>query len=404
MPLAGAPDAPGTHPRTSPRPALRQTTRQRACADAIPDGSRRAPSQAAWIRAVEAHPAFAQFRVDAHANLMAVAWVLARSADWTALTTRPTWSHVSRLAGIRRSTVAKYLRLLREEGLLGVVETGSTPLIRTGVLYGLVPAGAGNRAAEYVLCVLRPSVTDMSLRPDVDETRTPSGFHQEARYTPPRAPRRSHQRRRLDARRHAADSRGNACSSKGSPVPLPDAGPRSPPGICAQSSRIWWMAGWTPADVLHCLDHKPSGELWPHTDAVRSVPGWIRYRLGVWLGPDGTPLPSPSQLRHAEHERQRAEQVHRDAEWTALRAAAVSPSAHVAHASAARALLRAHSPAAARVIDLRAAGITAPPAPPPEGVTYDRRIPLTARTGTAPSRPGERSLPQPRARTPVPRH
>ena len=404
MPLAGAPDAPGTHPRTSPRPALRQTTRQRACADAIPDGSRRAPSQAAWIRAVEAHPAFAQFRVDAHANLMAVAWVLARSADWTALTTRPTWSHVSRLAGIRRSTVAKYLRLLREEGLLGVVETGSTPLIRTGVLYGLVPAGAGNRAAEYVLCVLRPSVTDMSLRPDVDETRTPSGFHQEARYTPPRAPENAPISEDGWTLAVTPRTRGEMLAA------AKDLQCRCPMLARVTSRhlrsilRIWWMAGWTPADVLHCLDHKPSGELWPHTDAVRSVPGWIRYRLGVWLGPDGKPLPSPSQLRHAEHERQRAEQVHRDAEWTALRAAAVSPSAHVAHASAARALLRAHSPAAARVIDLRAAGITAPPAPPPEGVTYDRRIPLTARTGTAPSRPGERSLPQPRARTPVPRH
>ena len=115
------------------------------------------PGQAAWIRAVEAHPAFATLRVDAHANLLSVAWVLARSADWTSLTTRPTWPRVMRTAGIRRSTVAKYLRLLRDAGLLGVVETGSTPLIRPGVLYGLVPVGEGNRAAEYVLCVPRPA-------------------------------------------------------------------------------------------------------------------------------------------------------------------------------------------------------------------------------------------------------
>ena len=66
------------------------------------------------------------------------------------------------IAGLRRSTVAKYLRLLRDAGLLGLVETGTTPQFRS-FLHRL----EGNRAAVYVLCVPAPASS-------VEETRTPS--------------------------------------------------------------------------------------------------------------------------------------------------------------------------------------------------------------------------------------
>lgn len=314
-----------------------------------------------WIRAVEAHPAFATLRVDAHANLMSVAWALARSADWTALTTRPTWTRVMHHAGIRRSTVAKYLRLLRDAGLLGVVETGSTPLIRTGVLYGLVPVGAGNRAAEYVLCVPRPPVTDETLRSAVDGSRTPSSFRQEAIRTPPHARVNTPSTDRHSTPTTTPGPRGEMLAAAGALQchcpPLARITTRHLRSIL----RRWWLAGWTSADVQHCLDHKPGGKPWPHTDPVRAVPGWIRYRLGAWLGPDGVPLRSPSQQRRAEHHRQRAEQADRAAGWAALRAAAVSPGAHAAYATAARQLLWACSPAAARVINRRAVGIDGNP-------------------------------------------
>ncbi len=104
--------------------------------------------------------------------------------------------------------------------------------------------------------------------------------------------------------------------------------------------RPYWDAGWTVSAVLWCLDHKPSGELWPHTDAVRHVPGWVRYRLAPWTG-----LASPSQQRAAGHEVLLAEQARRGAEWAAVRAAAAD--ACRAHAARARQLLR-RSPVAAR--------------------------------------------------------
>ena len=73
--------------------------------------------------------------------------------------------------------------------------------------------------------------------------------------------------------------------------------------------RPWWQAGWTVSDVLWCLDHTPDGELWPHTNRVRHIPGWVRYRLAAWSGHR-----SPSHDRAAWHARIRAEQAQLRAE------------------------------------------------------------------------------------------
>jgi hypothetical protein len=65
-------------------------------------------------------------------------------------------------------------------------------------------------------------------------------------------------------------------------------------------------AGYSPGDVLHALEHGPDGRQHGYSAEVRSVAGWARYRLGLWLDSQGTPLPCPSQLRAAERERNRA--------------------------------------------------------------------------------------------------
>jgi hypothetical protein len=111
--------------------------------------------------------------------------------------------------------------------------------------------------------------------------------------------------------------------------------------------RPFWRSGWTVSDVLWCLDHTPDGSLWPHTDRVRHVPGWIRHRLAPWAG-----VASPSQQRAAQRQELAAEQAQRRGEWAARRAAAASPDACRAHAARARELLR-RSPAAARILDRR---------------------------------------------------
>ena len=255
---------------------------------------------------------------------MAVAWVLARFADWRALTSRPTWQRLMDTAGMSRSTVAKYLRLLRDAGLLGVVESGTTPQFRS-----FVHADDGNRASVYVLCI--PAHAPIS---PVEETRTPSRSPKESVSTPPHA--------REEPGENLAPTRE---VQRQAPV-LSEISDRHLRSVL----RPYWDAGWSVSDVLWCLDHKPSGELWPHTDAVRHVPGWVRYRLAPWTG-----LASPSQQRAAGHGVLLAEQARRRAEWAAVRAAAVPADTCRAHAASARQLLR-RSPVAARIIDRRAVG------------------------------------------------
>ncbi len=253
---------------------------------------------------------------------MAVAWVLARSADWHALTSRPTWQRLMDIAVMSRSTVAKYLRLLRDTGLLGIVESGTTPQFRS-----FLHAEDGNRASVYVLCLPAPACA-------VEETRTPSGSPKESLFTPPHA--------REDTGEHLAPTRK---VQRQVPV-LSEISDRHLRWVL----RPYWDAGWTVSDVIHCLDHTPDGALWPHTDRVRHVPGWVRHRLAAWAG-----VASPSQQRAAWHQELLAEQAQRAAERASLRATAASPDACRAHAARARELLR-RSPAAVRILDRRAAG------------------------------------------------
>lgn len=91
----------------------------------MPAGS--APTERhAWLEQVTEHSHAQLLRADAHANLLEVARVLARCADWDTLTTRPTWERICDHTGLSRRTVAKWLAWLRSAGLLGVVETGSS--------------------------------------------------------------------------------------------------------------------------------------------------------------------------------------------------------------------------------------------------------------------------------------
>ena len=214
---------------------------------------------------------------------MAVAWVLARSADWHELTSRPTWQRLMDVTGMSRSTVAKYLRLLRDAGLLGIVEHGTTPQFRS-----FLHLDEGNRASVYVLYV---PAHDPSF--PVEETRTPSWSPKETTDTPPHA--------RASAGENLAPTRE---VQRQAPV-LSEISDRHLRSVL----RPWWRAGWSVSDVLWCLDHTPDGELWPHTDRVRHVPGWVRYRLAVWSGHR-----SPSQERAAWHAQIRAEQAQHRAE------------------------------------------------------------------------------------------
>ncbi|MGH3408964.1 MAG: hypothetical protein ACRDRJ_41675 [Streptosporangiaceae bacterium] len=136
----------------------------------------------------------------------------------------------------------------------------------------------------------------------------------------------------------------------------------------------WAGAGWTPADVLHCLDHRPDGRQQPYSDRVRHVPGWIRYRLSAWHDADGTPMQSPGQLREEHRCRVRAEQDarRRERERAAATVADYTRRAEEArrqlaavHADATRAIQRADSflaaAAATRAADDASAAVPVTP-------------------------------------------
>jgi hypothetical protein len=115
-------------------------------------------------------------------------------------------------------------------------------------------------------------------------------------------------------------------------------------------ARPFWSCPrpWPAADVLHALDHDPSGREHRYRDAARYPAALARTRLALWLGPDGQPLRSASQARADQAAASRAEQDARRHHRAALTARAVDASA--GPAAAARALLARSSPAAQRAM------------------------------------------------------
>lgn len=118
----------------------------------------------------------------------------------------------------------------------------------------------------------------------------------------------------------------------------------------ASLTREWFLAGWTPRDVLAALDQRPDGTRWTHEHAVRHVPGWFRHRLAPWRTNPADPASpiglSPGRRAEAEATRHRAlTRAAREANRTATaagQAAAVDPDA-VPELVAARERLRAQA-------------------------------------------------------------
>jgi hypothetical protein len=306
---------------------------------------------------VQEHPDVAVLRADAHRNLMAVVWVLARHADWTSLTTRPTWAVLMERTGLARSTTAAWLAWLRKRGLLGTVTPGTTLQYRRGTACGLIDDGRGNEAAEYVLALPCPEdpADGQTTRPaalsPVEETRTPSSPPVgEMSNRPTRAREgmsdspdtvRLWSRTVTPARRRemlaaAARARMEAVTLRA----LTDRHLRS-------LLRPVWQLGGTLADALHMIDHRPDGSPWPYVGMPRYLPGWIRHRLAAWLTDGGRLRPGlqlPSRAQAELAERTIAEQAARRAEQARLAEQATADPA--GHADRARALLAAASPAA----------------------------------------------------------
>lgn len=245
---------------------------------AIPEGSTRARSQPAALRALEARIALeadlGRLRADAEANALLVARALVFSAHWKTMVARPGWDTLTDRTGLSRSTIQRVIRRLRNWGFLGIVATGSTWRTR-GCRRG---DNDGDLGAEYVLCVPVQEPVDISDSPSLGSRREPVKPHASARENATQTadqPWPMHQTPRTRGQRLAATQR----LQDQAPV-LARLGTRQLRSVL----RPWYDRGWTPAQVLYALDHGPDGTLRWHTADVRHVPGWIRHRLAAWDG------------------------------------------------------------------------------------------------------------------------
>jgi hypothetical protein len=309
--LGSAMPAPGVSPSRPTPPA--SCTGAAAIFRAVPPGSRRCRSQREWLRVALAEIEAAGFYSNRAHHYAGICRILMQRMNWTDRTSRPGHLSISAAEGVSPDTVARAVAWLRERGLLGLVSPGTTAMLRPGVLY----AGTANLAAVYVLTVPRRR----------SQARSPvAGKREFADLT-------SHRRWVVSgpcARQAKTPVKtGKARPTGGLPM-LPRASPalhhcprnRSEGLAAAQAvqerardlrrlsaehvrwlGRPFFAAGWTPADVVHAIDHSPTGRPHGFTAGIRSPGAWARARLALWLGPDGVPLPSRSQLA-AEHHRQ----------------------------------------------------------------------------------------------------
>lgn len=282
----------------------------------LPAGSKRADSQGAWLRAVQDSSELGVLRADTLASTMAVVRLLAWTADWRSMTTRPTLAVLVERSGLSRATVGRALRRLRAAGLLGVVAAGRSALYATA-------RGGGAEAAVYVLAEPVPPAGEVEPARPVDEHEHPtaSGLAGE----PPHAGAREANSSSEPLRgRSWAAARPSAPESKpegAAPRPADPAGS----GRCGPDGRrlaaaqlrgrlavlrrittahVAWAiadfvaAGWSVHELARAIDTRPDGTRWPHdgADGVDNVGAWLVYRLGAWRGSDGAPLASPGAV------------------------------------------------------------------------------------------------------------
>jgi hypothetical protein len=97
-----------------------------ARAEAVPQGSVRAPSQALFKAAARLVPELAVLREDAWQTALVIADALADHADWDTMLSRPTHAELARVASCSIRTVARVRARLEAAGLVGIVTPGRT--------------------------------------------------------------------------------------------------------------------------------------------------------------------------------------------------------------------------------------------------------------------------------------
>lgn len=322
---------------------------------AVPKGMVRAAHGRQSMAALLHHESFAARNRNGQGTIVAVLHALIERTDYDTMTTRPGWEALIAATGTSRTTVARVLRLLAAWGIIGRVAGG-----RQAKYAAAGPDGERiNEAAVYVLCAPSPLAL-------VNKVGTPpalGGSHlKEKELTHTRARGKSSQN---DVAPPRLIVEGAASGAPAAQVPwrpelhwpahrtpkrriqrvaaASEIRNRSFPLRCmtpkdvASSCRDFFLAGWTVADILHALDWRPDGTLWPHSGApdtkdVWRMRGWLRHRLSAWRTDAGEPLHSRDQqeaaraaARRREQEAERRRILERQAERAAQLAAGECP-------------------------------------------------------------------------------
>jgi hypothetical protein len=273
----------------------------RASAAYVQAGRTPAPSQARWLRLAEDEIDAALLRADARRNVLAIARVIGWSADWRTGRSRPTVARLMEVTGLSRRCVQNWLRWIEQRGLLDVTEPGTTPRFRPGILHR---GGSSNLAREWRLVVpVDPScIPSWSCSPKTSPTRA------RARETgdldrrsapdsppaPPRSPRQAPMWPPSQVPQRRSDRLAAAEALRRDHLVLRRVSARA----VRSAVRIYFCAGWTPADVAYALDFRPDGRQHIQTEPVRSPARWLACRLSWWLGCDGCPVrPHSAELR-----------------------------------------------------------------------------------------------------------
>lgn len=271
----------------------------------------------------------------AHSNTAAMtprawrAWqtyvhAIANAIDAGTMTTKFSWSSLAAAVreidpkvGTSRARVAHYLALLRKAQLLAVVASGRSARYAP-------KTDNSNERAIYVLCADRwLEAVDTNKTPPLEEAHVPPRTHTRAQHSPT----------------NVVPLRGQnllAAQARPDSLPAPRRQPLWPSGRTPKRKdeallaarelqrklpvlrristkhvrsvlRPFFLAGWTPSDIAHAIDHRPSGQIWPHDGAtgVGNVGAWLTYRLGAWQDAYGTVAASRSQ-QAADRQRHQA--------------------------------------------------------------------------------------------------
>lgn len=309
---------------------------------AIPEGMQRPDHTHEVLEAFKAHPDYAVIRSDRRTALARCLDALIATADFSTMTTRPSWAKLAQILGVTRRSVARYLQQLRTMGLLGVVASG-----RSAEFAAKGPDGQRiNEVAVYVLCVpKKPRKIKaffgrlLGINPKgVDRCVTPpseAGYYLSNKEVNPRTRARKRTSKSKEQKRlgySIAQVRWNkhwVPKSRRQQLTaawrlktiLPHVlGEMSDQDI-ASCLRPFFEAEWSVADIHHALDWRPDGTVWPHsgapdTKAPHRIRGWLKYRLQAWQDAHEQPIRSKTQMdeaRRTQARRQRQREVEREA-------------------------------------------------------------------------------------------